>query len=287
MMNEVLDILFQVLIVSPSMQRILQPGKYSRTRGICYAVLFLATIAIGRVSYEMMDQKANYYQALKVDRDCTLSDLKRGYRAQSVTLHPDKNPSPSAADDFNRLREAFDVLSDDTKRKVYDLFGEEAAQDFNGGEEDVLSLDSGVQFISFYVLWGVLTYLFTMGAGSSPSRTWVYCACMLTFITELNLTYGKMQLPKYFSRTATFQAISMLHSMYPLVLNGCRSLGGFLHFDMLEENFAISLELLQANKVYIFFIAAIFNLYILGHISVHAGNRYQIGNPWVYEKQQV
>jgi molecular chaperone DnaJ len=70
----------------------------------------------------------DYYAALGVPKDATAADIKKAYRKLARDLHPDKNPDNKAAEDkFKAVSEAYDVLSDDTKRKEYDearsLFG--------------------------------------------------------------------------------------------------------------------------------------------------------------------
>ncbi|GAC1611502.1 MAG: molecular chaperone DnaJ [Mycobacteriales bacterium] len=77
----------------------------------------------------------DYYAALGVPKDSTAADIKKAYRRLARDLHPDKNPGNKAAEDrFKAVSEAYDVLSDDTKRKEYDearsLFG---AGGFRGG----------------------------------------------------------------------------------------------------------------------------------------------------------
>ena len=77
----------------------------------------------------------DYYAALGVPKDATAADIKKAYRKLARDLHPDKNPDNKAAEDkFKAVSEAYDVLSDDTKRKEYDearsLFG---AGGFRGG----------------------------------------------------------------------------------------------------------------------------------------------------------
>ncbi|MFP5218600.1 MAG: molecular chaperone DnaJ [Actinomycetes bacterium] len=63
----------------------------------------------------------DYYAALGVPKDATTSDIKKAYRKLATTLHPDKNPGDKAAEDrFKEVSEAYDVLSDDTKRREYD-----------------------------------------------------------------------------------------------------------------------------------------------------------------------
>ena len=80
----------------------------------------------------------DYYAALGVPKDATGADIKKAYRKLARNLHPDKNPDNKAAEDkFKAVSEAYDVLSDDTKRKEYDearsLFGAGAYRGGQGG----------------------------------------------------------------------------------------------------------------------------------------------------------
>lgn len=70
----------------------------------------------------------NYYEILAITKDAGESDIKKAYKKLALQFHPDKNHAPGAADAFKMIGNAFAVLSDDTKRKQYDLYGSEEQQ---------------------------------------------------------------------------------------------------------------------------------------------------------------
>jgi hypothetical protein len=62
----------------------------------------------------------DYYQILKVKREASELEIKRSYRRLAIQYHPDKNPDPSAEEQFKEISEAFEVLSDPAKKASYD-----------------------------------------------------------------------------------------------------------------------------------------------------------------------
>jgi curved DNA-binding protein len=65
------------------------------------------------------------YQSLEVARTATRDEIKKAYRTATKKWHPDKNPGNKEAEEkFKAASTAYEVLSDDDKRKLYDEFGE-------------------------------------------------------------------------------------------------------------------------------------------------------------------
>jgi len=69
----------------------------------------------------------DYYDVLGVSKDADDAAIKKAYRKQAMKWHPDKNPNnrEKAETQFKKVSEAYDVISDPEKRKIYDMYGEE------------------------------------------------------------------------------------------------------------------------------------------------------------------
>ncbi len=69
--------------------------------------------------------KHDYYDILGVSRNASKDEIKQTYRKLALKYHPDRNKSPEAEEKFKEISEAYAVLSDDEKRRIYDMYGHE------------------------------------------------------------------------------------------------------------------------------------------------------------------
>lgn len=68
--------------------------------------------------------KKDYYKILDLKKDAKADEIKKAYRKLARKFHPDVNPNDKTAEEkFKEIQEAYDVLSDEKKRKVFDRFG--------------------------------------------------------------------------------------------------------------------------------------------------------------------
>jgi len=87
-----------------------------------------------------------YYEILEVSRDCSGAEMKKSYRKLAMKYHPDRNPNDKEAEDkFKEVNEAYQVLSNEEKRSIYDRYGKAGLEGQQprggaGGMDDIMDI---------------------------------------------------------------------------------------------------------------------------------------------------
>src|SRR5205809_261226 len=69
---------------------------------------------------------SNYYEVLGLTKTASAEEIKKSFRKLAMQYHPDRNQGNKEAEEkFKKISEAYAVLSDDQKRKQYDMFGDQ------------------------------------------------------------------------------------------------------------------------------------------------------------------
>ncbi|GAW80254.1 DNAJ-like molecular chaperone protein [Plasmodium gonderi] len=149
------DIIFQVIIASFGVTivnsdkiKFLHKFKYA-----IYVVIFSFLLCKG-IPWD----RENYYTYLNIRPNATKQEIQTAYRKAAKIYHPDKNPDASADTSFIKLKQAYDVLTDDVRRSNYNRFG-----DYKNGEVDdntatLLICLSLVQHTMFFIIGYFLSY---------------------------------------------------------------------------------------------------------------------------------
>ncbi len=99
-------------------------------------------------------EKRDYYEVLGVNKNASEDEIKKAYRSLAKKYHPDVSTEKNAEAKFKEVQEAYDVLSDSTKRAQYDRFGHQAANGGFGGQgfggQGFADFDFGDIFSAFF-----------------------------------------------------------------------------------------------------------------------------------------
>lgn len=76
--------------------------------------------------------KRDYYEVLGISKSASKDEIKKAYRTLAKKYHPDRNKEAGAEEKFKEAQEAYDVISDEQKRKAYDQYGFAGTQAFGG-----------------------------------------------------------------------------------------------------------------------------------------------------------
>lgn len=114
-----------------------------------------------------MAHKRDYYEVLGVGREAPKDQIKAAYRKLALKYHPDKNKAAGSEERFKELSEAYAVLSDEEKRRLYDQFGH-AGVDQRFTQEDLFR---GAHFEDIFGdLGSIFEQFFGFGFGGRPAR---------------------------------------------------------------------------------------------------------------------
>ncbi|KAL5525788.1 hypothetical protein ACEPAG_7125 [Sanghuangporus baumii] len=89
---------------------------------------------------------ADYYKVLGVHRESSDADIRKAYKMLSKKYHPDKNSEEGAKEKFVEIAHAYEVLSDSTRRQIYDRHGEEGLKAHEGGQQHANPFDMFANF---------------------------------------------------------------------------------------------------------------------------------------------
>ena len=172
----------------------------------------------------MSSNDEDYYSILGISRNASNHEIKKAYRKLAIQYHPDKNTSRKewAETKFKQISEAYAVLSDSEKRKIYDQFGKDGVREMANGNQPHFSGMGGFPFPFSGMNGGmgginineIFETMFQGGSFSPPSSSFSS--------KELDI-HGKIKL----SLDSIYQGVSFQHSVqYKKDCQTCHGTGG-------------------------------------------------------------
>ncbi len=114
--------------------------------------------------------KRDYYEILGLSKGVSQDDIKKAYRKLAIQYHPDKNPGDKNAEErFKEATEAYEILSDDSRRQTYDQFGFAGLEGMGAGGSGGAH-DFSAVFRDFGDIFGDFNFFDSFFGGSSGGR---------------------------------------------------------------------------------------------------------------------
>lgn len=110
----------------------------------------------------------DYYTVLGVSKTATPDEIKKAYRKLALEYHPDRNKAKGTEDKFKEITKAYEVLSSDDKRKMYDQVGHTAFEQGGGGQGGPFGGAQGGQYGPFTYSTSGGGFDFDFGGYSDP-----------------------------------------------------------------------------------------------------------------------
>lgn len=209
-------------------------------------MIALAVVALAvsiKVGMDVRGDAVNHYKTLAVSRHSSPIDIRKAYKQISRVLHPDKNPSPTAEAEFQRVKTAYDVLMDEKQRDVYNRFGADSLS-FDPRHDELKLLSS---ISAAYISWLVAIFVTTVPHGSRASRTWASIVGVAMLVLEVCLCLTETAIPTWFpsSHVTEAELVVFLHRVFPGIMVALRCLSESFYVDVDDISMKFLLEMEQ------------------------------------------
>jgi hypothetical protein len=223
--------------------------RWRKWRGVILAVIFLITVSALHMAYENMESGPNAYSMLNMSRGSSTSLIKRTYRNLSRALHPDKNKSPTAAEDFQRVTHAYNVIIDTDLRRVYNILGEQGVK---ASAQTVIDHKYiMVQMVVYYASSLIFAFLMTFSDPSGDAFALALFGLTFMLFVETCLVLEEFELPVWFlPYTTSHDIVATMHRVFPAFMNGGRSIIGVFSENE-KENALAGLAQIQQSASYV------------------------------------
>lgn len=200
-----------------------------------------------------------------MQRSSPIGHIKKAYRTLSLELHPDKNKAATANEDFAKINNAFNVLTDREKKREYDRLGEHGVKVASHSVIDHKYLV--LQIVIYYSSSLAFSFLLNLSEKGEAfeaallglAGTILYftfhtkyhhylCLYLAMLLVELLLVVHEVQLPGWFFPSMTpHEIVTTLHQVYAPFMHGCRCILAVLNVDRKAQREQVLETLIRAT----------------------------------------
>uniref|UniRef100_A0A0G4I3K0 J domain-containing protein n=1 Tax=Chromera velia CCMP2878 TaxID=1169474 RepID=A0A0G4I3K0_9ALVE len=242
------SLIVHMLVVAPAIRYLVSPKRsWSKSTGATLAIIALGAIAF----FQCGKEEPNAWDNLGLSPRATESEIKNQYRRLSKMYHPDKNPDPSARENFERIATAYEILTKSPKKlENYQRFGDFSKK----GDVDESQIFDIVMVALFHVFASVLFgCLYTFSKEAQTARN-IYMAFLTAVLClEIYMRFGgkdgleTLSFVPIFGNYCVFEKIKVFRQLIPTILHGALLVCGSLYHDKDKSFEFIACQLLDCN----------------------------------------
>ena len=163
----------------------------------------------------------DYYEILGVNKNSSIEEIKKKFRKLALEFHPDRNKAPDASEKFKEINEAYQVLVDPEKKKIYDQFGYEAVSENIEGFTSPIELFQSLFNVDFGnpMRGGGNIFMFSdLSSGPFPPGFNMKSTMTYSLNVTLNELYSGTQKDFTINHTSEFIVNNFLHFVWELCM---------------------------------------------------------------------
>lgn len=236
-------LLIHWFVISPTASWLTSDRRgWNKRTGIWLAMAFLIAAAL----IGIQRTESNHYELLGVSRNASEKEIATVYRRRAVQLHPDRNPSPDAAAEFIKLKEAAEVISNKSKRETYAKFGDFEDDMVNSGNMSMLAI---VPVLTYVVNW-IVGVMSTLTPELSSARMYISLYIVFACVAELLMRFFDQDLfcfVPFIGNWLQFEKIAALRSLFSSILSYSIIISRETYHDMEATRIALCREVVSSN----------------------------------------
>ena len=200
----------------------------------------------------------NHYKVLQISKQANSIQIMKAFKKYKK-LNIQKESASADQEEvkaqqphqFEQIKKSHSILSDETKRDIYNRFGNMSLE-IDPRKDELLLITN---IIVVYIFWGAVTFIMTLPKAFRECRVWSTIILVVMLVLDVIFRLTEIALPSWFSNLNYFNAttendmLSSMYSVYPIILSLLCSVGVYLYVDTDQSTILLIEEIIRQKNI--------------------------------------